>query len=476
MTSLQLAAPPVSPPRFRTGPRPGLSAGEDVVDLAASAGLVLDDAQRLAVIDGLGHEPDGRWSAPEVAVIEPRQNGKGAILEARTLGSLFLFGEKLILWTSHEFKTSREGFLRIRALIDGADHLRRRVKAVRTGAGEEGIEMLSGARLRFIARSRGSGRGFSADLVLLDEAYALTDEHMAAILPTLSARPNAQTWYTSSAPLVDSVVLRRLMRRGRLGSGGLAYLEWCAPDDAADDDRAAWYAANPALGHRLSESAVERELGSMATADFRRERLGIVDLDDVRQWQVISQAAYMSRLLDRREFALGEPLAIAADVTPDRSWSAVAAAAPLRSGAGRGVELVDHRPGTGWLLPRLRQLKERHRPVVVVTSDRALADAAEKGELPVIYAGSGNMASAAGMLFDAVAGESPDVWMLRGQAEVEEAMAGATKRVLGDGWAWDRRSVSVDISPLVACSLALWGLSTTRLHEPTLTPFFLFGD
>ena len=31
--------------------------------------------------------------------------------------------------------------------------------------------------------------------------------------------------------------------------------------------------------------------------------------------------------------------------------------------------------------------------------------------------------------------------------------------MLGDAWAWDRKTPSVDISPLTAASLALWGFN-----------------
>jgi len=44
------------------------------------------------------------------------------------------------------------------------------------------------------------------------------------------------------------------------------------------------------------------------------------------------------------------------------------------------------------------------------------------------------------------------------QAPLASALAGAQKRPLGDAWAWARRIVSVDISPLVAGTLAKWGL------------------
>ena len=43
-----------------------------------------------------------------------------------------------------------------------------------------------------------------------------------------------------------------------------------------------------------------------------------------------------------------------------------------------------------------------------------------------------------------------------GQGMLTAAVAGAKTRKLGDAWAWDRRGVSVDISPLVAATLARW--------------------
>jgi hypothetical protein len=54
---------------------------------------------------------------------------------------------------------------------------------------------------------------------------------------------------------------------------------------------------------------------------------------------------------------------------------------------------------------------------------------------------------------------------------VHAAVAGAAKRPLGDSWAWARRGLSVDISPLVAVSLARWGHATrAHLHnrEPSI--------
>jgi hypothetical protein len=46
------------------------------------------------------------------------------------------------------------------------------------------------------------------------------------------------------------------------------------------------------------------------------------------------------------------------------------------------------------------------------------------------------------------------------------ALAGARRRDLGDSWAWARKGLSVDISPLVAVTLAGWGhVSRAHLHQ-----------
>lgn len=446
-------------------PQAATSAGREVVDLAATAGLILDPAQINVLDDGLGERSDGTWAASEVGVIVPRQNGKGSILEARSLGGLYLFNEQLIVWTAHEFKTAREGFLRVRALVDNYDHLRRRVKAIRVAAGEEGVELLNGCRLRFLARSGGSGRGFSGDTVFLDEAYALTEEQMAALMPTMAARPNPQVWYMSSAPTATSAVLRRLCKRGRKGANRLAYSEWCAPSDADSDDRSAWAMANPAYGTRISEEAVEREHGAMDDETFRRERLGVWH-EDEDGGQVVDPAVWQARVDTGSQ--IEGPIAVAVDVAPDRSSAAVAVAGRRADGL-RHAEVIDHRPGTGWILSRLVEVAERWAPCALVVDPSGPAGAllpalAEKGfatdgsgrwRLHII--GSREAAQACGAFLDDIVN---DQFRHLDQAPLTAALTGAKTRPLADAWAWSRRHSGIDISPLVAVTLARHGAET----------------
>ena len=130
MTLLPASALAFSSPRIFTKPEFSTSRGQEAVELAASAGLILDPWQEAVLEWSLGVSEDGKWSSFEVGLIVPRQNGKGAILEARELAGLFLWDEQLIIHTAHEFSTAQEHFRRILLMIEGYDHLRKRVKKI----------------------------------------------------------------------------------------------------------------------------------------------------------------------------------------------------------------------------------------------------------------------------------------------------------------------------------------------------------
>jgi phage terminase large subunit-like protein len=268
--------------------------GRNAVALAAVAGLQLDPWQRLVLEAGLRRR-GSRWAAFEVCLIVARQNGKGTVLEALELAALFLFPDvRLILHSAHEFKTAAEAFLRIRSVIEQNPDLEGRVARIRTAAGAEAIELKDGKRLRFVARSSASGRGFTSDLVILDEAYKLGDQEMSALLPTLTARPDPQVWYTSTAGNPGSVQLGRVRGRGVAGGdGSLAFLEWSAEESDDPADPAAWARANPGLGIRISEDYIERERAALGPEAFARERLSIGDYPvDGGAWETISAGAW----------------------------------------------------------------------------------------------------------------------------------------------------------------------------------------
>lgn len=457
--SLSVAAPTgAQTPRISRFPEGSSDTARELIDFAGSYGLDLDLWQRHVLEHSLRERAGDRWSASQVGVTVPRQNGKGVLLEARELGGLFLLGEKLVIHTAHEFKTAAEGFVRVKSYVDNYDHLRRRVKLIRTGAGTESIELLNGNRLRFVARSAGSGRGFSGDCVLLDEAYALTDAHMAALLPTLSARPNPQVWYTSSAGMAESTVLHRVRQRALEGQADrLAYFEWSAPDAAESDDVDAWAQANPALGIRINEEFVSSERGVMSDQDFRRERLGIWADDGTGQ---VIDLGHWATLADP-ESELVDPVVFALDMPWDRSSVTVAAGGRRADGVRHG-EVMEQRTGTSWAVPYIRERASRWRPAVVLLDGNGPAASlaaeleqqlAEVG-VSLLRAGGPEVAQACGSFYDAaMAGEFRHL----GDSRLTASVAEARKSDRGDVWRWDRKDARSDISPLMAVTLAVHG-------------------
>jgi phage terminase large subunit-like protein len=269
--------------------------GRDAVELARHAGLVLDDWQRYVLRKSLATRGT-RWAAFEVALIVARQNGKGALLEALELAALFLFGAEMILHSAHKFDTSADAFRRILTLIEQNPDFDREVAKVIRSHGSESIELKTGQRLRFVARSSGAGRGFAADLVILDEAFNISDDAMASMLPTLSTRPNPQVWYTSTAGDQASKQLGRIRDRGlRGGDPSLAFFEWSVDDTVRYDPRdpALWAQANPGLGLRITPDYVELEQAALTAEAFARERLSVGDYPvDGGAWAVVRADAW----------------------------------------------------------------------------------------------------------------------------------------------------------------------------------------
>lgn len=464
-------------PPYRT------SAGLEAIELGRSVGLVADDWQEDILIGALGETRDGQWSAFEVGVVVPRQNGKGALIELRTLAGLLLFGEKLILHSAHQFKTATEAFRRIEALFANYDDLRRRVRRVTKANGDEGIELNSGQRLRFVARSKDSARGFSAPTIILDEAYALSQDEMAALLPTMSAQPNPQLWYTSTPPLGPASVLAALRRRGKAGARRLAYFEWSPEDDyvptpkkdpPTDRDREVWAETNPARAIRISEEFIEGEREALDDEAFGRERLGIWPAEADGEWRVISEQQWADRL-DPNSEIVGN-VALCLDTTPTRSHTSISGAG-RRPDGDRHVELIAHLKGTAGAVREIKRIATRQ-PVCVVVVDAAgpaasmipeLEKVLEPLGIPLHKLGAQEAAAAFGGFVDGVCGRDPEaaddpdddvdptgIWHLD-QLPQNLALAGADVRDLSGGQAWARKNLEVDLTPIVSATGAIYG-------------------
>ncbi len=437
--------------------------GDAAVRLAESAGLYLDEWQQYVLRESLGVRSDGKWAAFSSCVIVPRQNGKGSILEALALAAIYLFGCELVVWTAHEMKTAKEGFRRLLALLDAKVNpdLARRVSNVKRGNDDRGFEFDGGRqRIQFLARSGGSGRGFTGDLVILDEAYELDGDVMAALLPTLSAVPNPQIWYTSSAPMVKSETLHGVRQRGLRGDDPrLAFFEWSAPTDLDPRSVEAWAAANPAFPHRIGVEAIEAEWAEFnAEVDpskFCRERLGHPDepdgsaaVIDAESWARLAEKG--STIESHRSWALS--------VSPSRKWATLGIAGRRADGLLH-VEWMVSKAGTDWIVGEVCGVWSRTGiPLRIHKSGPEgsfIAPLRERG-VEVVEVSTAEVAAATGQFIDAALNGG-----LRhlGQASLSTGLRGAVLREQSDGAAlWSQRSSQVEITALMACTVAAGGV------------------
>jgi phage terminase large subunit-like protein len=442
------------------------SAGRQAIELMRELDMPGDPWQEDVALAGMGRDRAGRWTADSVLELVSRQNGKTWPLFARLLWGLTKGGERKALWSAHEFKTSGESFLDLQAICEHPRMAKEGPKFT-TANGKEGIRFANGARVLVIARSKTSGRGFGSDLLILDEAFALTDHQMASLLPALSARDAPQAWYASSAPMLDSAVLRRLCLAARRGEADrTVYLEWCAEADDDPEDPRTWAKANPAFGVRIPERAIRGELDKLSPEDFARERLGIWREEDVVS--VFPPGTWASCATHGERPPEDAPRAIAVDVAPDRSRAAIGAAGQLADGRML-VQVIKASEGVSWVVDAVATLDAAHSPAAVVVDgagqSQTLIAPLEKAGVEVTRTDAREMVAACGSFFDRVTeGRLAHL----DQTELTAAVEGAKQRELGDGWAWHRRRSGVDITPLVACTLAAHGVETAKPERPAI--------
>jgi hypothetical protein len=454
---------------------------EDARELLAKTPLALDDWQADALDKTVEVDEDGKWTHMECGLVVPRQNGKGGFIEGRKLVAIFLDPLcKRIVYSAHEFGTALDAMQRMVDILEASPDLEREILKVIVSNGKEGITFRNGTSLRYKTRTRSGGRGLTGDLLFLDEAMILKDVSISALVPILSARPNAQLIYTGSA--VDrnthehGRVLSRVRARGRRGDEpGLLYVEYTAdPEmslaDALDhpsilDDCEAWARANPAYPHRIGPAAVEMERRAMSDRGFAVERLGLGDWFREDETDALIDPAHFLGLLDADSSPQGVPV-LAFDVTPQRSASAVAIVGKRADGLLH-AEVIDTRPGTAGLVDYIAAVVAAQGIRTVRCNGgggaASLVPALAAHRITVEQLSGPDIAAAAGELFDAIT-QSRLRW--RDSPTLPVAVNGAVMKQLGERWAFGRASASIDISPLVAVSAAAWAADTAPAPEP----------
>jgi hypothetical protein len=473
-------------PRICVVPPCAGSRGDEAVEFVASVGLALDDWQAFVLRESLGTDGNGRWAADECGLTLARQNGKTRLSVARELCAAFLFGDELVIHSAHERPASFEAFLMLVGLLEGSAELSRQVKAIRRQAGNEGIDLLDGRRVRYRTRTKGGGRGFACDLLVLDESHTLSEASMAALMPMLGTRIG-QVVYLGTA--VDKAihehgaVFSLLRERARSGqSERLCYFEWSppipldehgrelGPDDLEDaflDDELNLRAANPALASgRLTVEAVGLERRALSRRAFAVERLSCGDRPTGAGGEdgPIPLERWLE-LVDEGSKPL-EPLVLAIDVNP--AGRACFAAGGKREDGLVHVGLVASDlqvegadlDTPGGLYAQLRSFVRDHAIGDYVRVDeRVLRPHVHDLIMDSTYAmiepvSTSAYADACDRLVALV-----NEGRLRhvGSATLTNALKVARARPLGDSFLWSRRLSGGDASPVIAVTLAAAG-------------------
>ncbi len=475
-------------PRICHVPKHDASIAPRALAFVREIGLTLDPWQEL-VLEASLHESEGTWAAKEIGLVAPRQNGKNEILLARQLVGLYLLNERLIVHSAHQWDTSMEAFSRLRAVVEDSPVLMKAVapKGISTSHGSEGITLKGGQRIRFRTRTGGGGRGFTIDCFMFDEAMILPEMFFGALRPTLLARPNTQIWLTGSA--VDQeihehgIVLARMRERGIAKEEEVAYFEWshegenpdAVPDELMEDPKAL-AKANPQLGKLIALKSLLLAKRSMDRRAFKVECMGVGDwprtdgLGDLaispEQWAACTDIHSQAQ----------DPICFAFDLTPDRARASVCAVG-YRGDGKVHVELIESRAKTDWVAAYLAERLSRHPDSFLICDASALTTSLlpqlQRLELEPLTTNANELARACGLLYDAVAQKT---LVHLGQPEFADAILSAVKRPLSDAWAWRRRDSSGDISPLVAATVGLWGLSTVETGEPSFYDLDEYAD
>lgn len=469
------------------------SKGDKAIAFLDAIGYHLDPWQQLILRDLLGEREDRKWAALEAVLLIPRQNGKTAITEALEIVHLFLFGTRLIIHTAHLFDTAYESYLRMVDIIENCPALDKYVASKPKGNGSVGIHLKNGCRLLYKARGTGQGRGFSGDLVILDEAYDLDPDMVAALIPALSARKNPQVIYTSSTGNEDSLILIKARDRGLAHEPRIALFEWCAKAGCDLDDVEEWYSSNPALGIRLDEDYIANvERGTLDDAKFARERLGLWHDNsiktpiDVKKWRTLCRCGgeesgeHHRACRDHPRSSIASRVVLAIDTNPDRSYSSIAVAGYTADGL-KHVEIESSGPGVSWCVDAVDEIYKAMEKIDQIPLAVAVQSGARAGALipelealgiEVIPIGTRDIMASTGFLYDSV---WDDTLVHLGDSSVEDGLAGGRKYNIGgkvsnnkngddeyNGWGWTRADTTVDITGVCAITYALWGLNMKR--------------
>ena len=449
-------------PRIHTPFLKGDSRLPEVLKFLKTININLLPWQEFCLEDMLRIKKDGHFARRTNLLITPRQNGKTELAKVMILAHMFVFESKNIIGLSSNRSMAFDVFRAVANTIEENDVLLQKTKAIRYTNGQESITLTDNTRYEIVAATRDGSRGKHADLLFIDELREISVEGFQAAVPTTRARPAAQSLYCSNAGDAFSTVLNDLRSKAmEYPSPTFGFYEYSAPMSIRQNlhDRKLWAMSNPALGHTITEEAIEESISTNSIEATLTETFSVWIDSQVSPWTFGSiEACSKSDLV----LPVGAMTIFAFDVSPSK-----------RTGSLVAAQIVDGKIGVGIMetfnseiaIDELKMTQAIHdwalkyRPQQIAYDKYATASIAQKLEQQ-----GHKLVDISGQAFYQACGELADSLtnnrlLHSGQPEWVQSMNNCAAKQNDSGWRIIRRKSSGDVTASISTAMCVHLLS-----------------
>ncbi len=479
-------------PRIRICPQYEETYGEDCIELLKAYGNSPMEWQENFIRDLLAHDERGNPLCTIAGLDVPRQNGKNFVLEAVELFAVTVLGWH-VLHSAHEMRTARKSFMRLASYFEQEDQypelyeMSKNGKGIRKTNGQEGIflerinpithKKEKWGSIEFSSRTKSGARGFDdIQIVVFDEGQELTDEQLAALMPTLAASSTGTRLMiytgTPTPPSSEGNVMTRLRQKVIDGEKEKALWHSFSIEDISevvpewDEVLPLVLATNPSMDITLSREFAHDEFITAPPLQFAQERLG---------WWVQEEKQTLIAKGDLAKCETDTPpnaqdcnASFGIKFAPDGSEIALSICATAPDSLPH-IELIGIYPNRAGSLIEIGKLLEGARSnitsvIIDGNGSQPLYLELTQGDYRIQkrlikQARTSDVVSASQMLKLAIDDHELTYWADEGQNRLKYALLNSTRRQIGkNGWALGGE----DSAPAEACALALFGSKTTK--------------
>lgn len=522
--------PPLRPLEPRSPETEKRTLGYEVIDFARTIlHIDLYPWQCWLLVHLLELLDDGSLRFRTVVVLVARQSGKSTLSQVLALWFMIMWGWPLVMGTAQDLETAEEVWQGAVDMVEEDDELSKLLKRVRKVNGQKALELKAGQRYKVKAANRRAGRGFTGNLIMLDELREHQNwEAWGAITKTTMAQAEALVLALSNAGDLTSVVLRYLRKMAHEALGDpdginedtipagptlldmqeleedgeefdeedledfeqdedtLGLFEWSAQPGCDKWDRVGWAQANPSVG--WNPGFTQRTIAAACRTDpewvFRTEVLcqwsdGTLEGPfppgawDKGKNKIQTTEDGVTIVAD--EDRIVDAVVAGVHQSHDRSRTFVAFGGHRADGQPQ-IEVVAVRLGSDWVKDWLMDDKRRDRITAVAGQSNGspvsplMKDLDEDPDftIPVRKWAGGDLTAGWAMVFDDV---RDNKIRHNPQPVLDVAAATAVVKIFSGGASIpDDRASPADVSPLMAFTAARWLLSLREEVPPPPPP------